>query len=438
TGESIRTLINGKPCVNARDPQGARRGIIALQLHSGGPTEVRYKDFSISLDPVEAWGSLSISTEAFPYSKPLAAGQQIKWKRTTLDQKFRSEGVCAGDFNKDGKLDIAAGNVWFAAPDWKMHPLEEKPETFDPKVYSHSFVNAADDINGDGWTDIVVVDFPGTPTWWFENPKESGKPWKKHMMAPVTNNESPDYLDVDGDGKRDLLHGWAGGLMGFATRPSDVTARWPTLAVSPEKSPGTDRFSHGLGLGDVNGDGRKDIVITAGWWEAPADARKTPWEFHKVNFGQACSQMLVYDYDGDGDNDVLSSSAHAFGIWWHEQLRDGKNFTWKTHEIDKSYSETHANVLADIDGDGLPDFVTGKRWWSHGGGGPGGDQPAVLYWHQLKRESGRPVWTRHEIDPEQTSGVGTAFEVVDMNADGVLDVIISNKKGTFYFEQTRQ
>jgi putative membrane-bound dehydrogenase-like protein len=512
SGSRIRTLLNGKVCVDIDDPKGARRGVIALQLHAGGPTEVRYKDFSIEFNPslklehtelekiqeslrllepqlndarkkmgefdratrkdggknaeiarqyanyVALTASLSkdidalyarrdllvtgkrISSVSFPSSKPLQSGQTIKWKTMTLDDKFRSEGVCAGDFNKDGKLDIAAGNVWFEAPSWKMHPIEEKPETFDPKVYSHSFVNAADDINGDGWLDVVVVDFPGTPTWWFENPKGADRPWAKHKMFDVTNNESPDYVDVDGDGKRDLLHAWLpDNYMGYAVRPTNPADPWHEVAISTAKAPGTDKFSHGLGLGDINGDGRKDVVITNGWWQAPKDrASKEPWKFHPVNFGQACSQMLVYDFDGDGDNDVLSSSAHAFGIWWYEQVKNGKEVTWTTHEIDKSYSETHANVLADINGDGLPDFVTGKRWWSHAGGGPGGDQPAVLYWNELQRKDGKPVWTRHEIDPQQTSGVGTAFEVVDMNADGLLDVIISNKKGSFYFEQVRE
>jgi putative membrane-bound dehydrogenase-like protein len=443
-GSKIVTKINGNVCVDMDDPPGARQGIIAFQLHAGGATDVYFKDISVKLlntQKASAEGKIA----AFPTSKPLADGQKITWKKTTLDDKFRSEGVCAGDFNNDGKLDIAAGNVWFEAPEWKMHPIAEKPETFDPKVYSHSFVNAADDINGDGWQDVVVVDFPGTPTWWFENPKaaglRSGEPWKQHMIAAVTNNESPDYLDVDGDGVRDLLHAWLpGNFMGYVRRPKDDPAgRWLATPISAEKAPSTDKFSHGLGLGDVNGDGRKDIVVTGGWWEAPEDRAKAPWTFHKVNFGAACSQMIVYDYDGDGDNDVLSASAHAFGIWWHEQAKnDDGSLKWTTHEIDKSYSETHAVVLADINGDGLPDFVTGKRWWSHAGGGPGGDQPAVLYWHELSRKDGKPVWTRHEIDPEQKSGVGTAFEVADMNADGLLDVIISNKRGSFYFEQARE
>ena len=142
--------------------------------------------------------------------------------------------------------------------------------------------------------------------------------------------------------------------------------------------------------------------------------------------------MHVYDYDGDGDNDVLSSSAHRFGIWWHEQTAPNQ---WKTHEIDTSFSQTHALRLADIDGDGLPDFVTGKRWWAHGGNDPGGDQPAVFYWYRLTRKDGRPQWTPHLFD--RNSGPGTQFEVVDVDKDGHLDVVASNKKGVHYFRQVR-
>jgi hypothetical protein len=144
--------------------------------------------------------------------------------------------------------------------------------------------------------------------------------------------------------------------------------------------------------------------------------------------------MYAYDFDGDGDNDVLSSSAHNIGIWWHEQLGEGK---WQTHEIDNSFSQTHALCLADINGDGLQDFVTGKRWWAHGPKGDvGADQPAVLCWFELKRAGGKPVWTKHQIDHD--SGVGTQFEVADLNADGLLDIITSNKKGTQCFHQVRK
>jgi hypothetical protein len=208
---------------------------------------------------------------------------------------------------------------------------------------------------------------------------------------------------------------------------------WKLVPVSATGAPGTDRFSHGIGSGDINGDGRADVMVVEGWWEAPKDAGQSSWVFHPAPFGQPCAQMYAYDFDGDGDNDVLSSSAHGEGIWWHEQTPDG----WKTHEIARDISQTHSLNLADINGDKLPDIVTGKRFWAHG---PKGDvrpdDPAVVAWFELAREGGKPRWTMHEIDHD--SGVGTQFEVADVNGDGLLDVVTSNKKGTHYFQQERK
>ena len=143
--------------------------------------------------------------------------------------------------------------------------------------------------------------------------------------------------------------------------------------------------------------------------------------------------MHVFDFDGDGDADVLSSAAHKLGMWWHEQTKEG----WQTHEISKDFSQTHALVHVDLNGDNLPDFVTGKRYWAHG---PNGDvnpgDPAVLYWFELSRKDGKPVWTPHKIDDD--SGVGTQFQVTDVTGDGKLDIAIANKKGVFLFEQVKE
>jgi hypothetical protein len=304
-------------------------------------------------------------------------------------------------------------------------------------------VNAAHDVNDDGWTDLIVVDFPGTRTWWFENPgaDNTARAWTKHMCTPVSNNESPQFVDLTGDGQSALVMGFspdadapdgAQRRMGYMTPHKDPTQPWAIHALSETGAPGTRRYDHGLGVGDVNGDGRSDVLVTQGWWEAPADGSAAPWKFHVASFGEPAAQMHVYDFDGDGDQDVLSSSAHGFGIWWHEQTGEDQ---WTTHEVDNSFSQTHALCLADINGDGLPDFVTGKRWWAHAVGDPGGDQPAVFYWYELKRVNGRPEWIAHQFDHD--SGPGTQFEVVDVNQDGLLDIVSSNKKGVHYFQQVR-
>lgn len=366
----------------------------------------------------------------------------VRFVKKQLDDHFRSEGVAVGDFNRDGRMDIAAGVVWYEAPAWRIHPLVLDPPAYDPKRYSNSFCNFVLDVNQDDWPDLIVVDFPGTPTWWLENPGRAGIPWRRHVVVPVTNNESPQLVDIDGDGKKDLLAAFSPDpdqpdgphrRMGYAVAQKDPTAPWQWHVVSEPAAPGTQKYSHGLGAGDLNGDGRVDILVPQGWWECPADRSHSPWTFHPASFGEngeRAAHLMVTDVDGDGDADVIASSPHSYGIWWHEQLPNAK---WKTHLIDRSYSQTHALCLADLDGDGLPDLVTGKRWWAHGGRDPGGNEPAVLYWYRLQRTPDGVHWEGYQIDND--SGIGTQFEVADVDGDGRLDIVTSNKKGVFFFRQ---
>ncbi|HVK14942.1 MAG TPA: VCBS repeat-containing protein [Gemmataceae bacterium] len=397
---------------------------------------------------------------------PAAAEPQITWKKTVLDTKFRSEGSAVADVNKDGKVDVLNGEYWYEAPDWKPHELQPpKDHGTGENGYSRSFACWADDFNADGYPDLIVIDHPGQPCYWMENPKgDAGQHWPKHVIWHSACNETPQYLDLFGTGKKVLLMAFqkkgtkmAGldGQMAWFSPVKDPNALWEIHPISepsvlPEVKngkavpgtgkviPGTHHYAHGLGAGDINGDGRLDVIVTEGWWEQPAKDEGKLWTFHPARIGDAAADMYAHDMDGDGKADVLSSSAHKFGIWWHQQKPGKDNPAFVKHDLFKDLvSETHAMHFADIDGDGLKDLVTGKRFWSHGRAEPGANSPAMLYWFKATKGSDG-VTSFKPMPIDDNSGVGTQFVVADINGDKLLDVVVSNKKGVCVIEQVRK
>ena len=382
------------------------------------------------------------------------AAPTITWKKTILDRKFRSEGVAVADVNKDGKIDVLNGEYWYEAPDWTPHELQP-PADFKDGLgnYSRVFFCWCEDLNGDGYPDLIVIDFPGAPCYWMENPKGKEGHWKKHTIWHSACNETPIYADLLGTGKKVLVMGFQppgketeGQMAYFTPDEKDPTAKWIMHPLSEPSSPGkeipgTRKFSHGLGVGDLSGDGKNDVMCTGGWWEQPEKADGvTPWVFHPANLGASCADMFAYDVDGDGRNDVLSTSAHQFGIWWHKNGLDAKTKQqqWTTNTLfGMLTSETHAAHFVDIDGDGQKDLVTGKRWWSHGRSEAGSSWAAPIVW--LKATKNADKWTSFfPIIIDDDSGVGTQFAVADINGDGLLDIISSNKKGVRVIVQVRK
>ncbi len=362
-------------------------------------------------------------------------GHTVKFKKYTLTTDFVAEGVAVADVNKDGKMDVLAGTFWFEAPDWKRHEIIPG-KVFITTVYSNSFLNFSMDVNRDGWMDLINIPTPGAAATWYENPKNKPGFWKEHSLFHSVGNESPAMYDINNDGTMDLVcNDSKNKKMVWVSAPlSKSDTSWTQHIISNDSVRGTHMYTHGLGFGDFNKDGRQDVVMREGWWEAPADRKQTDWKFHPGAISEECSQMYPMDLDGDGDIDVISASAHNYGIWWHEQVQDGDSIRWVKHEIYTKFSQTHGMALVDINGDGNPDLVTGKRYFAHNEHDPGSLEPSVLYWFEYK--PGKvPTWIPHEID--DNSGAGLQVVTKDMNNDKLVDIIVSNKKGVYIFEQVR-
>ncbi len=364
-------------------------------------------------------------------------GKRSGFKKYTLSSGFKSEGVATADVNKDGKMDVIAGPEWFEAPGWKIHHIYESKAYNPAKEYCTSFLNITLDVNFDSWDDLIVVGFPGEPGYWYENPKNKEGYWKKHVFLPEVGigNESPAFIDMDGDGRLDILctDSKANQLVWLQAPVHKNDTSWHRYPIS-KADPVHQKFSHGIGSGDLNKDGRKDIFTKIGWWEAPLNPKQPDWKFHSGPLSEDCSQMHALDVDSDGLTDLLSASAHKRGIWWHQQSKDiNGSIAFATREISKLFTQSHASLLTDINGDGHPDLLSGKRFFAHNDSDidPGTHDPAVLYWFQ-NTPGKAPYFTPRLVD--SNSGAGLQIVATDLNADRRTDIIIANKKGVFYFK----
>lgn len=360
-----------------------------------------------------------------------------------LSDQFFCEGSAIGDFNKDGVKDVAAGPYWYAGPALTEKHTIYPAKPFEPTSYSDAFLSFAHDLNGDGLDDVVVIGWPGKEGVWFQNPGND-MPWTRHVVMDVVDNESAVYADLTGDGKPEMLCNRDGFVGYYAVDWSAPTKAWTWRSVSAKGK--WHKYTHGIGYGDLNGDGRTDVLLREGWWEQPASLEGNPvWTFHAQEFSDGTdkgggAQMLVDDVDGDGRNDVITSlKAHEWGLAWFQQQADG---SFKRHLIigpkleDSPYgvafSQLHALALSDIDGDGQKDIITGKRWWAHGPkGDPNPNDPAVLYWFRREKSADGVLFVPHLVDDD--SGVGCQVTVGDVTGDGKPDIVVGNKKGTQVF-----
>jgi hypothetical protein len=378
---------------------------------------------------VFALASAACHSDAGGVCKSGAAGAFTK---QTLDTAYRGEGVAVFDVNRDGVLDLVTDQFWYAGPSFAPHEIRT-PETFDPMVtVAKELAVYPQDVDGDGWTDIIVAPHPTDVMYWYRNPGRD-EHWTPYVITPagVAGLETPMVVDLFGDGRPVLLMSDSvQGLLGWYTPPADPTQPWLLHPISGIGYPATGPFEHGIGAGDVDGDGRLDVLTSYGWFQQTADPAR--WIEHDVSFGtKHCSRMYAYDIDADGKADVLCSSPHDYGLYWFRQVSG----EFEPHLIDDSISELHTMGLDDLDGDGVPEIIVGKRWLAHVAPyfDPGAHDPALLVYYSIGRCPIGPTFERHTIDDD--SGLGTQFVVTDVDGDGKVDVVAANKKGLFLFRQ---
>ena len=348
---------------------------------------------------------------------------EIPFEKHTLD--LGANETCAvADINRDGKLDIISGENWYEGPHWTKHHFRDI--SFSDN-YIDNFSDLPVDVNGDAAPDIVSCSYFTKELYWMENPGRGIGTWKKHAIENGWSVEFVFLVDIDNDGKKlELLpqYGQTEAPLAWYELKNGAYVRH---VVSPRS------YGHGIGAGDVNGDGRTDILTPKGWFEAPPDPRTGDWKFHPDWDLDATGFMYVLDVNGDGRNDVVTSSAHNYGLFW---LEHGDGHTWTKHMIDESWSQAHAMTMVDLNGDGRMDFVTGKRYMAHNGHDPGEREPLGIYWYEyLKAGDGKKIeWVKHVVDYSTRTGGGMQIPVVDIDGDGDLDFVVAGKSGLFLFE----
>ena len=385
---------------------------------------------------------------------------KVAFTKHHLHLKYISEGATIGDLDGDGAMDVIAGSLWWRGADlehaFSFAPYESFPlKGAKPMLanYAKNFFSFTDELTNDKWLDLIQVGLPGKPAHLIVNPAEH--PWlpaqteecaQCHEIHSNVCHESPQYHQIVGTEQKQLLF-YTERRIALAQPSKNASELWEVMYIS-DASKSKKPYVHGLGAGDVNGDSLPDILEKDGWWQQPENwDKKSIWKFHPYKFApdRGGAQMYAYDFDGDGDNDVVSAlDAHGYGISWFEHIVEDGEIKFKAHEIitDKptdnsygvSFSQPHAMECADIDGDGIKDFITGKTYYAHLGKDPGAEDPAVIYWFQTQRnEDGSVEFIPHLSDDD--SGIGRQISIGDINGDNKLDIVTSNKKGVFAFIQ---
>lgn len=372
--------------------------------------------------------ALNIAAMSLTITVGATAGE-LAFRRHVINADSEFMAAAVYDINKDGKLDIACGGFWYEAPTWKRHFLrnvEVQGNPPRPDGYAHQVL----DVNGDGWPDIITVNWRSRSVRWIEHPgadlaKEPE--WKSHVIATPGNMETGRLCDLLGDGTPCVLPSTVPFWWELVRKPGDPP-QWVQHEFPKEIA------GHGVGFGDVNGDGRADVIGHAGWLEAPIDRRNGKWVWHPdFELGQASIPILVVDVDGDGLNDLVWTMGHDYGAYWLQQSHGPSGqIQWTRHAIDTSWAGSHSPLWVDLDGDGTPELVVGRRYLAHEGRDPGEFDPQAIYRYQFDRQT--RTWRRYVVSYNDGTCFGLDPVAVDLTGSGRLDLVFGGRHGLYWME----
>jgi len=398
----------------------------------------------------KSWFRIILLGALVATSSAMVAGTaEIQWEKIVID-RGNSEGASVVDVNGDGLLDIVCLPSWYRAPFWDQRPLHAIRRSGE---FIMNYGQIPLDVNGDGAVDIISAGWYDRDIFWYQNPLPKTyknmaleyTTWTQYLLPrPPEAGGGCEIIigaDVDGDGKTDVVPnrrplGWYDIVKGADGKPE--FKRYP-IDLSGRRS---KDWLHGLGFGDLNGDGRNDIITGEGWWEAPKNPREEKWiERTEFKLHDASIPIVITDLDGDGDADFMYGHGHSYGLFWVEQTREGEGRKWIEHDIDTTrtqpraaaptppISQAHVLVWVDLDGDAQNELISGKRWRGHGDDDPGSFDPLGIYYYKFDRA--KKEWDKHIITHDEHIGTGMQLCVVDIDNDGDLDIVAPGKSGLY-------
>lgn len=334
------------------------------------------------------------------------------------------ESVGVADINNDGKPDLISGDFWYENNGTRKNNFRNRHLIDNQKrqgEYYDDFASICIDVNADGNIDYITGGWFDQTLRWLENPglgKEQR--WKSHEIAKTGNIECIRAWDIDGDGKLEVV----------PNNPKLPLKYFKLENGSFRQVNVANTQGHGLGFGDIDGDGKGDFIVSDGWLKNLGNEK---WEMNaEFSLGTASVPILVVDVNHDGKNDLIVGQGHDYGLYWYEQIYAANKRTWKKHLIDDTASQYHTMEWADLDNDGQPELITGKRFRAHNGKDPGGNDEVGLYYFKWNGVS----FIKNKITYGAAGvgkGTGIYFMVADLIGSGRKDIIVAGKDGLFIF-----